>query len=204
MVDPTYAGISQNNAIRIPQSELESLEPTDMRIFAIFKSLMMGTPIDEVHEKTRVDRWFLYKLENIVKIERELLNCSRSPLTPNLLIKAKKAGYSDRQIAKILRINPKILRQKRTSMKIFPAIKQIDTLGAEYPAQTNYLYSSYHGQFNDLEPAAEGRSIIVLGSGAYKIGSSVEFDWCCVTAIKTFRELKIPTILINKIGRAHV
>jgi len=197
MVDPTYPGISQCNAIRIPQSELESLEPTDMRIFAIFKSLMMGTPIDEVHEKTRVDRWFLYKLENIVKIERELLNCSRTPLTPQLLLKAKKAGYSDRQISKILRISPKNLRKKRVEMGILPSIKQIDTLGAEYPAQTNYLYTSYHGKFHDLEPAAEGKSILVLGSGAYKIGSSVEFDWCCVTAIKTFRELGIPTILIN-------
>jgi carbamoyl-phosphate synthase large subunit len=197
MVDSSYCGISQCDAIRIEQAELESLEPTDMRIFAVFKSLMMGTPIDEVHEKTRIDRWFLYKLENIVKIERELLSCSRTPLTPELMKRAKKAGYSDLQLGKILRISPAHIRSERLRMSMKPCIKQIDTLAAEYPAQTNYLYSSYHGSFDDLKPAAEGKSILVLGSGAYKIGSSVEFDWCCVTAIKAFRELGIPAILIN-------
>ncbi len=197
MVDPSYAGLSQNPGIRVDDENILSLEPTDMRIFAIFQALMMGQSIDEIFEKTRIDRWFLFKLDNIIKTERELLNCSRSPLTPELLKKAKLCGYSDLQLSRILRQPVLEIRSLREGLKIKPVIKQIDTLGAEYPAQTNYLYCSYHGTELDVKPANPQKSILILGSGAYKIGSSVEFDWCCVTASKTFRELGFTTILMN-------
>jgi carbamoyl-phosphate synthase large subunit len=197
MVDPSYAGLSQNPGIRVPDDQIRSLEPTDMRIFAIFQSLMMGRSIDEIFECTQIDRWFLFKLDNIIKIERELLNCSRSPVTPALIRKAKLAGYSDIQLSRLLGQPVSEIRALRYALNIKPVIKQIDTLGAEYPAQTNYLYCTYHGTEQDVEPAKPNKSVLILGSGVYKIGSSVEFDWCCVTAAKTFRDLGFTTILIN-------
>lgn len=197
MVDSSYLGLSQNKKIRLSNEDIEQLPPTDSRIFALFTNILMGHCIDENHEKTKIDRWFLYKLENIARIERNLLNQSRGSLNYEVIQKAKLAGYADKQIAKALRRKSSEIREFRKLHKILPSIKQIDTLAAEYPAQTNYLYMTYHGQHSDLEPADPGKSILVLGSGAYKIGSSVEFDWCCVNAIQAFRQMGYCTILLN-------
>ena len=197
MVDSSYLGLSQNKAIRPSNEDVVQLPPTDSRIFALFTNILMGHCIDENYDKTKIDRWFLYKLENIAKIERNLLNQSRGEIKHELIRKAKLAGYADKQIAKALRRKSHEIRDFRKRYGILPSIKQIDTLAAEYPAQTNYLYMTYHGQQSDLKPADPGRSILVLGSGAYKIGSSVEFDWCCVNAIQAFRQMGYCTILVN-------
>lgn len=197
MVDSSYAGLSQNPSIKVPEDEVESLEPTDRRIFAIFRSLLQGHHVDDVHEKTYIDRWFLFKLDNIVQTERLLLNQKREELNHENILEAKKSGYSDQQLSILLARSIEEIRSFRKKYEIIPKVKQIDTLAAEYPAQTNYLYCSYHASEDDLKPADPGQSVLILGSGAYKIGSSVEFDWCCVNTIQAFRKKGFTTILIN-------
>jgi carbamoyl-phosphate synthase large subunit len=171
----------------------ESLKfPTDKRIFAIADSLKNNMSIDDIHDLTKIDKWFLYKIKNIVK-NHEIL--SKNDLTKELLRNSKKLGFSDHQIAKIKNINEDEVRKLRKEYDIKPHVKKIDTLAAEYPTFTNYLYLTYHG--NEDDNVSHDNSILVIGSGSYKIGSSVEFDWCCVNAVKTAKNLGYKTIMIN-------
>ena len=180
--------------------------PTDKRIFVIAHALKQGYTIERIHELTRIDKWFLEKLENIIRIEGELEKHNGIADVPDELIReAKQRGFSDFQLARTVshsksdEIEAVILkvRRHRKERGITPVVKQIDTLGAEYPAQTNYLYVTYNGTSNDIDFAHDHRSVIVLGSGAYRIGSSVEFDWCSVSALKTIREQGYRSVMIN-------
>lgn len=196
------------------QVEKELRTPTDMRIFVIAEALHKGVSIDKIHQLTKIDKWFLYKLKNIYDLRTKIYDC-RIPsisgrtcrvehMTLDLLKDAKKSGFSDFQIAKLLIKSDidifdysKYIREYRKKHKIIPYVKQIDTLAAEYPAQTNYLYLTYNGDENDVQFEKENKSVIVLGSGAYRIGSSVEFDWCCVNALFTLKKEGYKSIMIN-------
>jgi carbamoyl-phosphate synthase large subunit len=190
------------------RSEIENLlsHPTDMRIFVISMALRHNFTIDEIHELTKIDRWFLYKLKNITDIHFRLSPYSRiEDLPVELLIESKKAGFSDFQIARVICRNSGEdvikyslnVREHRKERGVLPVVKQIDTLAAEFPAQTNYLYLTYHGTENDPIGKDERESVIVLGSGAYRIGSSVEFDWCSVNAVETIRANGLRSVMIN-------
>lgn len=191
MIATGMHGLTQNS-ISFDNLQEELKYPTDRRIFAIGEALKKGWSIDKIHEHTKIDKWFLYKLKNIIDCEEELKD---SKLDKNMLLKAKQLGFSDYQISKIKKVDQLEVRKKRKELGILPVIKQIDTLAAEYPAKTNYLYLTYNGNCHDVN-SAKG-SIIILGSGAYRIGSSVEFDWCCVNAVESARKLGYPTIMIN-------
>jgi len=167
--------------------------PTDKRIFAIIDGIRKGISIDEIYNLNRIDKWFLYKLKNIVQLEQRL---KLEKLDNTLLLNAKQTGYSDKQIAILKNTNEVDIRQLRKKFKISPKAKQIDTLGAEFPAQTNYLYLTYNGTEDDVE-FKDKNSVVVLGGGAYRIGSSVEFDWCCVNSVMTLNKLGHKTIMIN-------
>ena len=184
----------------------ELANPTDRRIFAIAEALHNGYSVEKIWEITRIDKWFLQKLSNIYKLRCELIEYnSLEKLPPELLRLAKKQGYSDFQLARIVlkspdrKLNEDVLkvRNYRKSIGIFPVVKQIDTMAGEYPALTNYLYITYNGTENDVEFPHDGQSVIVLGSGAYRIGSSVEFDWCSVNAVTTIRKEGFRSIMIN-------
>ena len=189
----------------LPASDLDKAlhDPTDRRIFAISEALQAGYGIGDIHRLTRIDKWFLRKLKNIVDIARQLER-SGKPLSPALLRKAKTYGFSDFQIARILSGGSASadlleIRALRKQYGITPVVRQIDTLAGEFPAKTNYLYLTYQGEGDDLPyPPGDGRkSVIVLGSGAYRIGSSVEFDWCCVQALRTLRKRGYGSVMIN-------
>jgi len=194
------------NTINIPDLDFELNNPTDKRVAAIEIAFDRGYSVDRLHDMTKIDKWFLSRLENIHRLKLDLAkyNCINE-LSKNLLIEAKQMGYSDYQIGKIIlkdnNIQPHdktlIVRKYRKSLGIEPVVKQIDTLAGEYPAQTNYLYLTYNGDENDVDFAHDGKSVIVLGSGAYRIGSSVEFDWCGVAAIKKIQEMGYRAIMIN-------
>jgi len=170
--------------------------PNDKRMFVIAKALRVGYTVDRIHELSKIDKWFLYKMKNIIDIESKLVNYSLSTITPEILTQAKKTGFSDKQIALLINSDEFDVRNKRKLFNITPVVKQIDTMAAEYPAQTNYLYITYNGSENDITREKE-ESIIVLGGGAYRIGSSVEFDWCCVNSVLTLNKLDYKTIMIN-------
>nr|WP_320023450.1 carbamoyl-phosphate synthase (glutamine-hydrolyzing) large subunit [uncultured Draconibacterium sp.] len=198
--------VANNEEITIEAIEEELSNPTDRRIFAIAEAFNKGYSIDQIHEKTKIDRWFLQKLNNIHKIKLELKNFNELEKLPIPLLKAsKQAGYSDFQIARLVlrsknvNINEDILKVRafRKANGIVPVVKQIDTLAGEYPAQTNYLYLTHNGTENDVEYLGDHKSVIVLGSGAYRIGSSVEFDWCSVNTIKTIKEQGYRSVMIN-------
>ncbi len=186
-----------SNTLTLKELRGELSKPTDERVFAIGSALTKGYSIDKIHNLTKIDKWFLYKLKNIVDCEKEL---KHKPLTKALMQKAKQLGFSDYQIAKIRGSGKNLLkiRQKRKKMGITPYVKQIDTLAGEFPAQTNYLYMTYNASEHDI-PLGRSRdkSILILGSGAYRIGSSVEFDWCCVNASDTVANLGYKTIMLN-------
>jgi len=198
--------VANNEEITIEQIDEELSNPTDRRIFAIAEAFNKGYSVDEIYEKTKIDRWFLQKLHNIhlTKNKLEQVNSLQS-LDDSLLLQAKKEGYSDFQLARlVLKSNNKninndllIVREWRKSKNILPSVKQIDTLAGEYPAQTNYLYLTYNGDEHDVEFPRDDKSVIVLGSGAYRIGSSVEFDWCSVNAITTIHKENYRSIMIN-------
>ncbi len=172
--------------------------PTDTRIFAIAAAFESGYSIDRLNELTRIDRWFLDKLENIETTYRELESCSSlRDLDGDLLRKAKCQGFSDIQIGRVFGVRESQVREKRLSCGIHPYVKQIDTLAAEFPSDTNYLYLTYNGSADDVSFGESDRSVIVLGSGAYRIGSSVEFDWCGVNALQTLRKEGYKAIMIN-------
>ena len=172
--------------------------PTDTRIFAIAAAFESGYSVDRIHALTRIDPWFLNKLAHIEATYRSLESCSRLEEVPlDLLRRAKAEGFSDIQIARVFGLDESVVRAWRTECGIHPCIKQIDTLAAEFPAQTSYLYLTYQGRTDDVAPEEPGSSVVVLGSGAYRIGSSVEFDWCAVNTVRTLRENGRRAIMIN-------
>ncbi len=180
------------NTIEFDNLEHEIANPTDRRLFAIAQAIKEGIDIDKIYRLSHVDKWFLHKIKNIVEIENKIRLYS---LTEELLLVAKQLGFSDKQIALIKGKTELEIREKRKLLGIVPFARQIDTLAAEYPAETNYIYMTYNSEQSDILP--KEKAIIVLGSGAYKIGSSVEFDWCCVNAVLTVKKLGYRTIMIN-------
>ncbi len=184
------------NDIKFNDLEKELKIPTDKRIYAIAEAIKRGYSLDKIYELSKIDKWFLYKMRNIVRTEKKISKNSIKTLTPEILIEAKKKGFSDKQIAILIKSDELEVRKLRKKKKITPYVKQIDTLAAEFPAKTNYLYLTYNGCEDDL-PFTTKNQVIVLGGGAYRIGSSVEFDWCCVNAVLTLRNLKYSTIMIN-------
>lgn len=173
--------------------EMEIKHPTDRRLFAIYTMLQKGTSPAKIHEWSKIDVWFLEHLKTIAQVEKKL---SQAKLSASLLREAKQFGFSDKMIAKLLASTEDKIRELRIKHKITPVIKQIDTLAGEFAAETNYLYTTYHGTDHDVTPSTK-KPIIVLGSGPYCIGSSVEFDWCCVNTARTLRKLKESPIIIN-------
>jgi carbamoyl-phosphate synthase large subunit len=170
--------------------------PTDMRIFAVAEAIRAGVSLDRINELSGIDRWFLHKIANIVELEEAL---KTEPFTDELLAEAKRNGFSDYQVGRFVGKSELDVRKLRKRWGILPCVKQIDTLAAEYPARTNYLYLTYGGSEHDVDYGRMpgGRAVVVLGSGAYRIGSSVEFDWCCVNAVKTAKALGHSTVMIN-------
>lgn len=206
MIGQGMHGFTGNRNLGFNDIEKELEEPTDMRIFSIAEALEHGMSVERIYELTKIDKWFLFKLKNIINIKDELSAYrTLESIPPELLTHSKINGFSDFQIARhVLRsgtsqIQSDILkvREFRKSMGIIPYIKQIDTLAAEYPAVTNYLYLTYSGSEHDIICESDKKSIIVLGSGAYRIGSSVEFDWCSVNAIDTINREGFRSIMIN-------
>ena len=207
MIGQGMHGFVENKEIKISDVESALKSPTDRRIFVIAKAFAEGYTVDRIHELTKIDRWFLYKLLNIFNTSRELEKYDDfGALPPALLRLAKQQGFSDFQIARsifkeeLLGDTDALLmdvRRHRIQLGIKPVVKQIDTLAAEYPAATNYLYLTYNGTANDVSYTGDHRSVVVLGSGAYRIGSSVEFDWCSVNALMTARKLGWRSVMIN-------
>ncbi len=173
--------------------ELE--KPSSRRVFAVARALADGMGVEEIHQRSRIDRWFLYEIERCVRVGQRL-KAEKERLSPELLLEAKKVGYSDKGIAKLTGRTEEQVRDLRRKEQIAPRIAQIDTLAAEYPAETNYLYLTYHAQQDDVQPSWR-KKVLVLGSGSYRIGSSVEFDWCSVNAVKALRELGFETLVLN-------
>ncbi len=206
MIGQGMHGFVGNNQRDLPDLEHALKEPTDKRILAIAQAMFKGYTVERIHELTKIDRWFLYRLHNIINTASELRGYDEIESLPApLLRQAKEQGFSDFQIAReVLQERmteaEKALLQVRAYRKglgILPVVKQIDTLGAEYPAQTNYLYLTYNGTENDVNYLHDHRSIVVLGSGAYRIGSSVEFDWCSVNALLTVKKHGWRSVMIN-------
>lgn len=193
------------NTISFDTEEIKEqlMHPTDKRLFVIGLAMKQGMSVDEVYEFTKIDRWFLYKIKNVVDMSGRLEGFRCETLNKDILLEAKRIGFSDFQIAKIMAGNggdmlSKMLavRSRRKELGVVPVVKQIDTVASEYPAQTNYLYLTYNGTTDDVFFDQED-SVIVLGSGAYRIGSSVEFDWCCVSCIQSLRKASKHTVMIN-------
>ena len=205
MIGQGAHGFVGNKELKVDDIDEALKDPTDNRIFVISKAMRAGYTVDQIHALTKIDRWFLDKLARIVATYQEMLgygNCEAMPL--ELLKTAKKQGFSDFQIGRALYKDTidgedaqNLVREFRKSHGIVPCVKQIDTLAAEFPAATNYLYLTYNGNFNDVAYLHDHKSVIVLGSGAYRIGSSVEFDWCSVNAVQTARKLGYKSIMIN-------
>ncbi|HKK60947.1 MAG TPA: carbamoyl-phosphate synthase (glutamine-hydrolyzing) large subunit [Bacteroidales bacterium] len=203
MIGQGLHGFVGNENIEFEDIDKELTEPTDMRILVIEKALEAGYTVERINELTRIDNWFLVKLKKIFDLKNEILEVKNlEGLSDELLLKSKMAGFSDFQLARLViegdvSQNMHQMREYRKSRNIVPSVKQIDTLAAEYPAQTNYLYLSYHAKEHDINFSADDHSVIVLGSGAYRIGSSVEFDWCSVNALKSVNEQGYQSIMIN-------
>ena len=190
-------GVVGNESYSFKDLEKELRQPTDERLFGIAEAIKKGWSIDRIHQATKIDRWFLSKIRNIVAVEKKLREHSLATLPASLLAEAKRKGFSDKQIAIFCGADELEVRAKRTRLRITPAVKQIDTLAAEYPAKTNYLYLTYHGREDDVRFGPGGNKVMVLGSGSYSIGSSVEFDWCCVSAVLALKKLGYETIMVN-------
>lgn len=206
MIGQGMHGFVENKEISIPDIDKGLSDPTDKRIFVIAKAMQNGYSVDRIHDLTKIDKWFLYKLQNIMDTSHELEDFDTIESVPAALLRqAKEQGFSDFQIARSVlkekmtdaeKAN-KLVRDFRKSLGIVPVVKQIDTLAAEYPAQTNYLYLTYNADANDVTYLHDHRSIVVLGSGAYRIGSSVEFDWCSVNALMTVKKEGWRSVMIN-------
>ena len=206
MIGQGMHGFTENKTLHVDDLDHALAAPTDKRIFFLSQALHEGYTIDRLHELTKIDRWFLEKLQNIVKTDNQLKAAgSLQAIDEELMRKAKIQGFSDFQIAKAVGLGEQmdmeyaalIARKHRLSLGVKPVVKQIDTLAAEFPAQTNYLYLTYSGVANDVKYLNDRKSVVVLGSGAYRIGSSVEFDWCGVQALKTIRENGYRSVMIN-------
>ncbi len=206
MVGQGMHGFVGNQPLKQIDIREELAQPTDKRVFAIAEAFDEGIGVDEIHEITRIDKWFLEKLNNINAIRHALAKHNKmEEVSDDLLWTAKKAGFSDFQIARIIFKDTKTkmedqnlaVREHRKKRGIVPVVKQIDTMAGEFPAKINYLYLTYSGSVNDVDYEKDNRSVIVLGSGAYRIGSSVEFDWCSVNAINTIKEQGLRSVIIN-------
>lgn len=206
MVGQGMHGFVGNQPLKNKDIHQELTEPTDQRIFAIAEALDQGMSVDEIHQLTKIDKWFLEKLKNITTLKDQLGHYKTLEALPDgILSDAKKLGFSDFQIARIvlktssLQMEEGLLtvRKYRKERNILPVVKQIDTLAGEFPAQINYLYLTYNGTHHDIEFEKDGLSVVVLGSGAYRIGSSVEFDWCSVNAVQTVNEQGFRSVMIN-------
>ena len=207
MIGQGMHGFTGNKEMTVEDIDKSLAEPTDKRIFVIASALEKGYSVDKIHELTKIDRWFLYRLQNIVTTSHQLKEFNTLEELPSDLLRlAKEQGFSDFQVARCIfkgemknnaeEANLKV-REFRKKLGIVPVVKQIDTLAAEYPAQTNYLYLTYNGAENDIDYLHDHRSIVVLGSGAYRIGSSVEFDWCSVNALMTVKKEGWRSVMIN-------
>ena len=190
-------GVVGNESYSFKNLEKELRQPTDERLFGIAEALKKGYSIDKIHRLTKIDRWFLSKIKNIVAVEEKLRKHTLAALPATLIAEAKRKGFSDKQIAILTGSDELEVRKKRTRLHLIPSIKQIDTLAAEYPARTNYLYLTYHGSEDDIRFGPGGNKVMVLGSGSYSIGSSVEFDWCCVSAVVCLKKMGFETIMVN-------
>ncbi|NOX65308.1 MAG: carbamoyl-phosphate synthase (glutamine-hydrolyzing) large subunit [Chlorobi bacterium] len=184
------------NQIDSKDLDKELQQPSDKRIYFVAQALQKGYSVDKINELTKIDKWFLYKMKNIVDQAERIRNKKLEELDKDTLLFSKQFGFSDKQIGVLTNRDEFEVRKYRKSLNIIPSIKQIDTMAAEFPAQTNYLYMTYNGFFDDIE-LGEDKQIIVLGGGAYRIGSSVEFDWCCVNAAKTLEKHNYKSIMIN-------
>ena len=206
MIGQGMHGFVENKELEIPCIDEALKEPTDKRVFVISKAMQKGYTVDQIHNLTKIDRWFLYKLKHIIDIDEQLKRHNINTVDASLLRDAKVYGFTDFQIARALKLENDypnmhqallVVRNLRKRYGILPVVKQIDTLAAEYPAQTNYLYVTYSGTASDVTFSNDRRAVIVLGSGAYRIGSSVEFDWCGVQALETIRRQGYRSIMIN-------
>ena len=207
MIGQGMHGFVENKELEIPDIDAALREPTDKRVFVISKAMHKDYTIDQIHDLTKIDKWFLQKLKHIIDIDEQLKACtSINVLDKELLREAKVYGFTDFQIARAVGLERElgnmhkaalVVRNVRKGYGILPVVKQIDTLAAEYPAQTNYLYVTYAGVDSDVAFNEDKKSVIVLGSGAYRIGSSVEFDWCGVQALNTIRKQGYRSIMIN-------
>ena len=206
MIGQGMHGFVDNKELAIADIDAALREPTDKRIFVLSKALQHGYTIDQIHELTKIDKWFLQKLQHLIDINKDLCRFNINTLDKELLLEAKIYGFTDFQIARAIGLEDEVenmhkasllVRNLRKHYGILPVVKQIDTLAAEYPAQTNYLYVTYGGTTHDVTFSNDKRSIVVLGSGAYRIGSSVEFDWCGVQALNTIRKEGWRSVMIN-------
>ena len=206
MIGQGMHGFVENKELEIEDIDAALREPTDKRVFVISKAMHKGYTVDQIHELTKIDKWFLEKLKHIIDIDEAMKKCNINTLDKELLRTAKVYGFTDFQIARAVGLEDElksmrkaslVVRNRRKNYGILPVVKQIDTLAAEYPAQTNYLYVTYAGVKSDITFENDHRSIIVLGSGAYRIGSSVEFDWCGVQALNTIRKEGYRSVMIN-------
>ena len=206
MIGQGMHGFVENKELEIDDIDAALREPTDKRVFVISKAMHKGYTVDQIHELTKIDKWFLEKLQHIIDIDEAMKKCNINTLDKELLRTAKVYGFTDFQIARAVGLEDElksmrkaslVVRNRRKNYGILPVVKQIDTLAAEYPAQTNYLYVTYAGVKSDITFENDKRSIIVLGSGAYRIGSSVEFDWCGVQALNTIRKEGYRSVMIN-------
>ena len=206
MIGQGMHGFVENKELEIDDIDAALREPTDKRVFVISKAMHKGYTVDQIHDLTKIDKWFLEKLKHIIDIDEEMKKCNINTIGQDLLRSAKVYGFTDFQVARAVGLEQELgnmhkaallVRNKRKSYGILPVVKQIDTLAAEYPAQTNYLYVTYAGVKSDITFENDHRSIIVLGSGAYRIGSSVEFDWCGVQALNTIRKEGWRSVMIN-------
>ncbi|KAJ3122425.1 hypothetical protein HK098_002831 [Nowakowskiella sp. JEL0407] len=193
-VEFNFIGFSQNNFSENIDEELKN--PSDQRLFAIANAFHLGYTVDKIHSLTNIDKWFLYKLKNISDMEKKISTFSSLHDVPdNLLYGAKQIGFSDLQLARFIGTSELAIRTERKDRGVTPFVKQIDTVAAEFPCYTNYLYTTYNAVENDVN--FDDKGVMVLGSGVYRIGSSVEFDWCAVRCIRTLREKGIKTVMIN-------
>ena len=206
MIGQGMHGFVENKELEIEDIDAALREPTDKRVFVISKAMHKGYTVDQIHDLTKIDKWFLEKLKHIIDIDEAMKKCNINTLDRELLRTAKVYGFTDFQIARAVGLEDElksmrkaslVVRTRRKNYGILPIVKQIDTLAAEYPAQTNYLYVTYAGVKSDITFENDKRSIIVLGSGAYRIGSSVEFDWCGVQALNTIRKEGYRSVMIN-------
>lgn len=206
MIGQGMHGFVENKELEIADIDAALREPTDKRVFVISKAMHKGYTVDQIHDLTKIDKWFLEKLKHIIDIDEAMKKCNINTLDRELLRTAKVYGFTDFQIARAVGLEDElksmrkaslVVRTRRKNYGILPVVKQIDTLAAEYPAQTNYLYVTYAGVKSDITFENDKRSIIVLGSGAYRIGSSVEFDWCGVQALNTIRKEGYRSVMIN-------